>query len=69
MNESVAVNFGQGLSVVDWAVIAAYGSGMLAVGWYYSRRTKTSEDYLLGGAEHEIFDRGSFAIRHAIMRD
>ncbi|MEA1950283.1 MAG: sodium/solute symporter, partial [Planctomycetota bacterium] len=47
MNEPV--NFGQGLCIVDWAVIAIYGMGMLSVGWYYSRRTKTSEDYLLGG--------------------
>ena len=32
----------------DWAVIAVYALGMLAVGWYYSRRTKTREHYLLG---------------------
>ena len=43
------VNYGHGLSAIDWAVIAAYGIGMVSVGWYYSRRTKTSEDYLLGG--------------------
>ncbi|MBN2211377.1 MAG: sodium/solute symporter [Sedimentisphaerales bacterium] len=33
----------------DWLVIAAYGSGMLAVGWYYARKTRSTEDYLLGG--------------------
>ena len=33
----------------DWAVIAFYACGMIAVGWYYSRRTATTEDYLLGG--------------------
>ena len=32
----------------DWAVIAVYALGMLSVGWYYSRRTKTREQYLLG---------------------
>ena len=32
----------------DWAVIAVYALGMLSVGWYYSRRTKTQEQYLLG---------------------
>ena len=37
------------MAVVDWIVIAAYALGMLAVGWYYSRRTATTEDYLLGG--------------------
>jgi solute:Na+ symporter, SSS family len=34
---------------LDWFVIALYGSGMIAVGWYYSRRTSSAEDYLLGG--------------------
>ena len=39
------------LAVWDWAVIAAYALGMLSVGWYYSRRNKTGEDYLLGGRQ------------------
>jgi solute:Na+ symporter, SSS family len=33
----------------DLAVIAVYAAGMLSVGWYYARRTKTREEYLLGG--------------------
>ena len=37
------------LNWLDWLVIAVYAVGMLAVGWYYSRRTVTTEDYLLGG--------------------
>lgn len=37
------------LTALDWTVIAAYGVGMLAVGWYYWRKNQTSEDYLLGG--------------------
>ncbi len=37
------------LRPLDWSVIFAYGIGMLLVGWYYSRRTHSSEDYLLGG--------------------
>ena len=32
----------------DWAVIGVYALGMLSVGWYYARRTKTQEQYLLG---------------------
>jgi len=39
----------QGMNWIDWGVLALYFSGMLFVGWYYSRRTKTTEDYLLGG--------------------
>ncbi len=37
------------LGLLDWLVIAGYGLGMLAIGIYYSWRTNTSEEYLLGG--------------------
>lgn len=37
------------LSSLDWGIIVAYGVGMLLVGFYYSRKNKTAEDYLLGG--------------------
>ncbi|NLF08030.1 MAG: sodium/solute symporter [Pirellulaceae bacterium] len=36
------------LGFLDLAVIALYALGMLSVGWYYSRRMKTQEQYLLG---------------------
>ena len=39
----------QTIQTLDWIVIAAYILGMLVVGWYFSRKTKTSEDYMLGG--------------------
>jgi len=38
-----------GLKAVDWVVIAVYIMGMLGIGWYYSVRTRSTEDYLLGG--------------------
>lgn len=38
-----------GMSPWDWSIVGVYALGMLAVGLYYSRRTKTTEDYLLGG--------------------
>ncbi len=38
-----------GLTLLDWAVIAVYALGMLGIGWYYSRRNRSTEDYLLGG--------------------
>ncbi len=38
-----------GLKPLDWAVIGTYGLGLLAVGWFFSRRNRTAEDYLLGG--------------------
>jgi SSS family solute:Na+ symporter len=37
------------LQLADWVTIAVYGIGMLLVGWYYWRRNRSSEDYLLGG--------------------
>ncbi|MBN2012787.1 sodium/solute symporter [candidate division KSB1 bacterium] len=37
------------MAFADWFVIALYGIGMLTIGWYYAGRTKSSEDYNLGG--------------------
>ena len=39
------------LTRLDWAVIAAYALGMLAIGWHFARRSSTSDDYLLGGRQ------------------
>jgi len=39
----------QSLQLLDWIVIGFYAIGMLAVGWYFSRRTETNELYMLGG--------------------
>ncbi len=37
------------LSTLDWIIIIGYGVGMLLVGFYFSRRNKSSDDYMLGG--------------------
>ncbi len=37
------------LTWLDWGVIGIYGLGMLGIGWYYARRSRTADDYLLGG--------------------
>ncbi|MCK4466600.1 MAG: hypothetical protein KAU83_12885, partial [Bacteroidales bacterium] len=37
------------MSWLDWLVIGIYGFGMIGVGIYYMRRTKSADDYLLGG--------------------
>ena len=39
----------ESLSSLDWIVIVVYALGMLLVGWYFSRRTRNTEDYMLGG--------------------
>ncbi|MBN2308729.1 MAG: Na+:solute symporter, partial [Candidatus Hydrogenedentes bacterium] len=36
------------LGTLDWAVVALYALGMLAIGFYYSRRATTSDEYYLG---------------------
>lgn len=43
------------LTEIDWVVIIIYGLAMLLVGWYYSRKTKNTEDYLLGGRKMRSF--------------
>ncbi len=40
---------GSGMTFVDWLVVFGYALSMLLIGWYYSRKTKTIDDYLLGG--------------------
>jgi SSS family solute:Na+ symporter len=37
------------LSYLDWTILIIYGVGMLGIGWYYQRKNKTKEEYLLGG--------------------
>lgn len=39
----------ESLTSLDWLVILIYGVLMLWIGWYYSRKNKTKDDYLLGG--------------------
>jgi solute:Na+ symporter, SSS family len=36
------------LQPLDWLVVVVYVIGMLAIGWFYSRRNQTREDYFLG---------------------
>ena len=36
------------LDLYDRLAPLAYAAGLLAIGWYYSRRSRTREDYLLG---------------------
>ncbi|MGB7160342.1 MAG: hypothetical protein WBD40_19900 [Tepidisphaeraceae bacterium] len=37
------------LKALDWAVLVLYAIGVLGVGWFYNRRNKTAEDFLVGG--------------------
>lgn len=37
------------MSIPDWVVLGGYFLCLIAIGWYYARKTQTAEDYLLGG--------------------
>ena len=46
------------MSWLDWGVIAGYFASMLAIGWYYSRRATTTDDYLLAGRSVKSLSAG-----------
>jgi len=48
----------RGVNRIDWAVIVLYGLGMLSIGVYFSRRQKTSDEYLVGGRRINPFVSG-----------
>lgn len=37
-----------GLAVIDWIIIAAYGCGTIGLGWYYSRKQQSTQEYFVG---------------------
>src|SRR5690606_755565 len=43
------------LTEMDWVVIILFLMGMVGIGYYYSRRSKSKEDYLLGGRKMNPF--------------
>lgn len=36
------------LTLLDWAIVAAYATGTIVLGWYFGRRRKSAEEYFLG---------------------
>ncbi|MBN2013326.1 sodium/solute symporter [candidate division KSB1 bacterium] len=45
-------------SSLDWIVVAIYAIGMLAIGVYFQRKTKTTDDYMLGGRQMKSWSVG-----------
>ena len=37
-----------GLAPVDWLIIASYAAGTIGLGWYYSRRQTSTQEYFVG---------------------
>src|SRR5690606_3661633 len=38
-----------GIAFIDYVIVVVYVFGMLSIGWYYNRKNKTKDDYMLGG--------------------
>ena len=39
---------GDGLSPIDWGIVAAYAAGTITLGWYVSQRRQSSTEYFIG---------------------
>jgi len=46
--EIVPPSRSSGLATIDWVIIAFYASATIGLGWYYSRRQSTTEEYFVG---------------------
>ncbi len=46
--ETVQWSPSSGLSLIDWLIILAYALGTIALGWYYSRRQNSTDEYFVG---------------------
>jgi len=46
------------LTDFDWIIVIVYGVCMLLVGFYFSRRNKSSDDYMLGGRNMKFWKVG-----------
>lgn len=57
LEDSVHKPMLRGLQKLDWIVIALYGAGMLGIGWFYSRKQTSTEEYFLGNRS-----MGSFVV-------
>jgi solute:Na+ symporter, SSS family len=50
-----AVSAPGGLAVVDWLIVAAYAAATIGMGWYFSRRQETTEEYFVGSGRMNPF--------------
>ncbi len=46
--DSTSVSGSGGLAWIDWGIIGAYATGTILLGWYYSRRQKSTQEYFVG---------------------
>ena len=48
----------RGFGVIDWAVVLIYALALIGIGFYYSRRQTTTEEYFVGGRSVSPFLAG-----------
>lgn len=44
-----------GLAPIDWSIIVAYAAGTILLGWYYSRRQSSTQEYFVGSGNMNPF--------------
>ena len=47
-----------GLHAIDWILICCYASGMVALGWYYGRRQRDTDEYYTGNRSIDEMRKG-----------
>ncbi len=47
-NLSAGLHESAGLQWIDWMILVAYGISTIALGWYFGRRQRTTEEYFIG---------------------
>lgn len=53
--ESGNTDRGGGLAPVDWAIVMIYAAGTIGLGWYYSRRQSSTQEYFVGSGNMNPF--------------
>ena len=53
--ELVAAVQSNGLAIIDWAIIVMCAAGTIGLGWYYSRRQGSRQEYFVGSGRMNPF--------------
>jgi len=55
---TINYEFAHSFGALDWIVLAAYAATLLSIGYYYSRRQSTTEEYFVGNRSVRPFIAG-----------
>ena len=54
-SEPTTMQQAAGLQIIDWIIIAVYACSTIGMGWYYSRRQRTTQEYFVGSGNMPWF--------------